>query len=114
MKTGCCGDAVHYRLLLLGEIARAHCPASSTRLILRSNSRITLTVEAATTGSVPPGTRGVLAGAGTMVTSQAVPDPGRAWAGLRDLHSDTGQGLRDIAQIADSLVGASFWTFWWD
>jgi hypothetical protein len=25
-----------------------------------------------------------------------------------------GQGLRDIAQIADSLVGAPFWTFWWD
>ena len=25
-----------------------------------------------------------------------------------------GQGLRDIRQIANSLVGASFWTFWWD
>jgi Domain of unknown function (DUF4253) len=25
-----------------------------------------------------------------------------------------GQGLRDIPQIADALVGASLWTFWWD
>lgn len=25
-----------------------------------------------------------------------------------------GQGLRDIDEIADSLVGAPFWTFWWD
>lgn len=25
-----------------------------------------------------------------------------------------GRGLRDIDQIADALVGAPFWTFWWD